>query len=80
MPGVLSVRHHDPNDSRKQRDLRLGMLLAGGWSFIVAMHYANKSNSHVPYMYWIGGVATMVTIYEASFRDTDDIDIRDNGS
>ena len=80
LPGILDVKHHDPNDSRKQRDLRFGMLLAGGWSFVIAAHYANKSNSHTPYLYWLGGMGTMITLYEWQFRDADDIDVRNNGS
>lgn len=80
LPGILEVKHHDPNDARKQRDLRFGMFLAGGWSFIVAAHFANKSNSHTPYLYWLGGMGTMLILYEWQFRSADDIDLRpDNG-
>jgi len=74
LPGVAAVRHHNPDDTRKRKDLRLGMALATGWSFLVAMHYANKSNSPVPYMYWAGGILTLGFLYEGAFRDRQDID------
>lgn len=76
LPGVYELRHADPRDARKQRDVRFGMLLAGAWSFVVAAHFAGKSNSHVPYLYWLGGMGTMLVLYEAAFRDGSDIDLR----
>lgn len=76
LPNLVTVRHHDPDDTRRQADVRLGLLLASGWSFIVALHYAQKSGSSRPYLYWFAGVLTMAALYEASLRDRNDIDLR----
>lgn len=76
LPNAVSVRHYDPNDERRQKDVRLGLALAGMWSFIIAAHYASKTGSSKPYAYWLAGAGTMVALYEMSLRDGNDIDLR----
>lgn len=76
---IVQTRHADPDDYRKVSDLRLGLLLAGAFSFIIAAHYASKENSSTPYLYWLAGAGIMVVGYEFSLRNRSDIDLRSDG-
>lgn len=79
LPSLPEVRHHDPNDQRKKSDVRLGLFLAGFWSFIIAALWAQREGKPLPYGYWLLAVAAMILLYETSFRDQSDLDLRDNG-
>lgn len=76
LPNLVSVRHHDPDDTRRQKDVRIGLLLAGVWSFFIAAHYAHKTGSGKPYGYWLVGNVAMIVAYEFALQDRDDIDLR----
>lgn len=76
---LVQARHADPDDYRKVSDLRLGLLIAGAWSFIIAAHYANRENSSKPYVYWLAGATVLIVGYELALRSRTDIDLRGKG-
>lgn len=73
---LVQARHADPDDVRKVSDMRLGLLVAGVWSFIIAAHYASEENSSKPYLYWLAGALSLSVAYEYALRSRVDIDLR----
>lgn len=76
LPSAVSVRHHDPRDERRRDDVKIGLAMAAGWSFIVTAYYANRDNSTAPYLIWMVSTAGMVGLYWFFLRDDKDVDIR----
>lgn len=76
LPSAISVRHHDPGDERRIKDLRLGFLYGGVISFSIAAYYASKDDDATPLLYWMLAAGGMIALYEWSFRNRDDVDLR----
>lgn len=76
LPSAIAVRHHDPNDTRRIKDIRLGLLYGAVVSFGVAAYYAQKTDNVKPLAIWVLAAGGITVLYELSLRSSNDIDLR----